>query len=379
MNKQPYSYDEADKLHNFVRKMSYFKKLNNTALHIYFQGMYELEKKTTGLCQPTTASYREIAKYSNVSFQSIKKALDVLNGKLCDIDIGQPRKSEKIATRFRRYTIKELQDGNIYQKLKNERPLPALKLQEIMRTRELIYNGEIVKPLWSIAKTGRLYTSNPNVQNIPKGKRYACLAQGLKDGEVVFNIDYRKAEPSVLKHTMKFESESDQYDTLNDILGITRNEAKIKLNSLHYISIDPIKIVETWPSNAQHLFMPYAEALHNFREKLWIESKPEGKGQRAIKTLCGSIIIADRGNAPHKGKLVNWYAQGSVSDLLNQVCIDIIEEESSEGWRFLYPLHDAALVIGKPEQSNKLKEIFERIPQRYGLNMQVDCSVLQEK
>ena len=98
MNK--YEYEDADKLHEYVRRCKYRNNLSNTALHIYFEGMPELEKKKTGLCQPTTASYAEIAEYASVSEPTIKAALEALNGILCSVDIGMPVKNGGIATRF---------------------------------------------------------------------------------------------------------------------------------------------------------------------------------------------------------------------------------------------------------------------------------------
>ena len=50
-----YKYKEADMLHSYVRRNKYRDNLSNTALHIYFEAMPELEKLKTGLCQQTTA------------------------------------------------------------------------------------------------------------------------------------------------------------------------------------------------------------------------------------------------------------------------------------------------------------------------------------
>ncbi len=84
MNKQSYDRCAAEKLEDWImEKTRNNKGLSNTAMHIYTHGMPRLEKKKTGLCQATTATYREIAKYSYVSFQSVKPALDLLNGRLC--------------------------------------------------------------------------------------------------------------------------------------------------------------------------------------------------------------------------------------------------------------------------------------------------------
>lgn len=379
MNKQSYDYAGAAKLRDFTLKMNFYNQLNNTAKHIYALGMPDMEREITGLCQLTTANYRKLAEYAHVSVPSIKKALIMLNGKLCDIDIGQSVKKEGIATRFKRYTIKELQDGKPYQKLKNERPLPALQLHEKMQDRSFVYNGKTIKPMWSIGVTGRLSSSRPNVQGDSKGQRFEFLQKGLEKDEVLFYLDYCCAEPTVLQYEMDYQFKADPYEALAKTLGISRDEAKNKINGLHYNNVSPVKIVQSWSSEAQNVFMSYADALENLRESFWQGSKPEGKGRRRIETLCGSEIVAMRGNSPHRGQLLCWYAQGTIADILNQASIEIIEQEKSKGWQFLFPLHDGAYIIGKPEHEEELKAIFINIPKKHSLPLSVDCKIFRTK
>lgn len=374
--KTKYLYEDADELHNFVRKMNYREKLNNTALHIYFSAMPELEKKKGGFCQPTTATYKEIAKFACISVPSIKPALDQLNGTLCETDIGKSLKAEKQATRFRRYTIKELQNEELYQKLKNERPQHALELQRILADRRFIYGDTEIKPYWSIGKTGRLNSSKPNILGNPEDKRSQNICHGLQPGEVLFDIDYKQAEPTVIQHAANFYFDCDPYQKLGDILGIPRDEAKEKLNMLHYVSTDPVKILKKyWTPEAAAVFMPYAEALQKLRQDIWTTGKPQGKGKRRfVKTLGGSIIEAERGNPPHRGQILGWYAQGTIADILNPVCLEIIKQEQSKGWRFIFPVHDSAYVIGKPEHEVELKKIFKRMARNIGLDLSVEIT-----
>ena len=377
-SKQPYDYPNCVKLHDFVRSMGYRKTLNNTALHIYFAGMPELERMKTGLCQPTSATYKDIAEYSNISIPGIKDALIQLNGSLCEIDIGQSLKAEKLATRFRRYTIQDLKNGKSYQKLKNERPQPALDLQKILTDRPFIYGNTSIKPSWSVGQTGRLYSRSPQVQGDSKNTRQQNICRGLLQGEVLFDLDYKRAEPTVVQHATSFSFASDPYDLLSDIRHITRDEAKTELNKLNYSPIDPVKIIEQWSPVDQAKFMPYAEAIHQLREKLWTDGAPQGKGKlHFVKTLCGSIIEAERGKPPHRGQILSWYAQGTIADILNSVCLEVIKAEPHKGWRFVFPMHDAAYIIGKPEHESELKEIFLKMPQKFGINLEVDVKKYQ--
>jgi hypothetical protein len=100
-------YEKNDKLRDFTLELEDFQKISNTAKHIYALGMPRLENEKTGLFKETITSYRELGDYSYVNFQSVSKALDMLNGVFCDIS------KNKTNTSFRRYTIKELKQRGI--------------------------------------------------------------------------------------------------------------------------------------------------------------------------------------------------------------------------------------------------------------------------
>lgn len=347
-SKLPCSCETKMKLHNFVRSMGYKKGIKNTALHIYFQAMPELEMLKSGLCQSTTATYVEIAEYADIAIPSIKAALDSLSP-LCEIDIGQPVAGGSQATRFRRFTIDELKSGKTYKKLKDERPQHALKLQDILNNRSFFYGASEITPSWGISHTGRLCSSNPNIQSDSKEKRRQSITSGLRSGEVVFDIDYRRAEPTIIQHAAGYIFDCDPYDKLKDILDISRDDAKAKLNSLNYVSTAPESVLERWSPVAKAEFSQYAKALQALKEKLWIDGNPQNGKRRFVKTLCGSIIESKRCDKTHRGKILCWLAQGTVADIINEVCLEVVEQEQRNGWRLMFPVHDSAYIIGKPE------------------------------
>jgi hypothetical protein len=373
--KQPYDYIEADRLHEFVRKWPYKNNLKNSAMQIYFS-LAELEKAKTGLCRPTTATYREIAKYAFISLPTTANNIMSLDGVLCEIKKGTSIMTEKQATRFRRYTIEELREQTAHKQLRDERPLNALKLTEMLKDRKFIYGNEIIKPLWSISKTGRLQakkckTCDAVIQNVSEKIRIENLITGLKPGEVLYSLDYKSAEPTIIQHAVNYQFDIEPYSILQQALNIDRAKAKQTFNSWHYFNSDPLKTIKQWGADTENTLRPYAERLKALKDRLFTQGKPKGKQRRTVTTATGAVIQADRGKSPHRGKILSWYAQATVADILNKVCLQVIEQEKKQGWRFLYPVHDSAYIIGLLEHEKVLKAIFEAIPGKYKIPMQV--------
>ena len=379
--KKPYPLEAADKINDFVRKMGYCKKLSPTAKNIYFFGMPELERRITGLCQPTTTTYDDISKYSNVSRPTIRAALLQLQAEgLCIIDIGSPEHDAKKATRFQRLQIEELQQNGPYKALVEERPRAAVELQKLLTTRTFVYEHKPLAQEWSVNLTGRLYSKKGkaaiNVQQLPKDVRVKGLMTGLVGDEVLFDIDYKQAEPTVIQHALGFDFGCDPYEKLAKNLKIPREKAKILLNTLSYCA-KPRWVLDQWKLPAARDFMmPYIDAMESFREKLWNDGIPSKGHPRFVKTLYGTIIKATPGQkTPNRGTLLSWYAQGAVADMLNHACLTVIKEEVNQRWRFLCPVHDAAYVIGRPEHKDALREIFQKEPVYKGLNIKVEIAV----
>ena len=69
--------------------------------------------------------------------------------------------------------------------------------------------------------------------------------------------------------------------------------------------------------------------------------------------------------------------QGTVADILNIACLEIIRKEKKEGWKFLYPLHDRAFIVGKKGQEEKIKSIFENTAKSKGISLKADVSIFE--
>lgn len=128
---------------------------------------------------------------------------------------------------------------------------------------------------------------------------------------------------------------------------------------------DSLKALSFWQCPpAEKEFMPYAEALTAYKEKLWTAGTPHGKQRRFTNTLTGRKIEANRGARVHRGQVLSWQIQGTVADILNAACLKIIGLETSKHWKLCVPEHDAAYVIGTPEQAAEIGQIMEEEAKR---------------
>ena len=365
-----YDYSANKKLNNYVR-LKYWNQLSNGALQLYLLGMPYLEEKQSGFCQQVTANYDEIAKAACKDYSGIKKPLLELQDVLCEIQIGKPINGGKKATVFRRYTIAKLKEVKLRSKIIDKSPVHAQELSAILENRTFVYGDEPeCKPYWNVGKTGRVSSSKPCVQRDSKEDRVKNLRRGLQKGQVLFDLDIKQAEPSVIQQAIGYKFPSDPYTLLAKAMGIDRQNAKSKMNMLAYAT-SAVKIIQHWPSKAQVLFRTYAEALDKYKAKLWESGKPSGKQRRFADTLGGSRVYADRGQRNHKGKVLSWHAQGTVADIINTASLEIIQKEKTKGWRLLFPVHDSIYVVGKNQQS-ELKEIIVRKAKELGLDLSVD-------
>jgi len=96
-----------------------------------------------------------------------------------------------------------------------------------------------------------------------------------------------------------------------------------------------------------------------------------------VNTLSGRKIEADRGKAAHRGKILAWQIQGTVADILNAACLKIIELESSKHWKLCFPEHDAAYVIGTPEQAAEIGQIMETEAARLNQPLSVTVKIFK--
>ncbi len=369
--KSKYDFEGNEKLCNYAR-LYYRNQLSNGAMQVYLLGMPYLERRKSGFCQPVIANYEQIGAATCKDYSGLKKPLLELQNVLCDIKFGQRINGKTQATVFRRYTLNELKEKKLKAKIINTSPTHAKELSEILSKRSFVYGKNTdCKPFWNIAKTGRILSRKPNVQGDRKEDRVENLRLGLKGEEVLFDLDIKQAEPSIIQQLIEYKFDFDPYEKLAEINKIKRAEAKPKINMLAY-SADSLKIIRHWSLDTQKIFMPYATKLEEYKTKLWKKGKPQNGQRRFADTLGNSRIHANRGERTHKGKILNWHIQGTVADIINTACLEIIEKEKDMDWKLLFPVHDSMYIIGKNQQLTELKQILEKKTESIGLKLSVE-------
>ncbi len=370
--KRDYNHAESAKLENFVRlKKEYRQQLGISSMRLYLALSY-LEQKGLGLCEPITATFPELREASYLANDTLGKALGLLNGSLCEVKKGTPIKDGKQATQIRRYSLKELRSGKASKRLKNYTPEHAQQLAKWMNNRTFVYGADSeCQPFWNPTRTGRITSGRPPVQNDAEAVRVANLMAGCTEGECLIHLDYRRAEPTVIQHIIGYTFDNDPYDLVQSLLVISEKEAKRQVNLLAYCEY-AVRVVKHWPKEAQEVFMPYAEALDSYKSKLWKETRPAGRARRLVETLGDSKVYAETGGKHHRGTIFSWKVQGTVADILGNACSNMIDGEEVEGdWRFCFPVHDSAYVIGRMEHLPTLKRMMEDAAKEVGLELSV--------
>lgn len=277
-------------------------------------------------------------------------------------------------------------DSDVLEELAHKHPLPKLLLEHRMLSK---LKGTYVDALprlvdsrgrvhtsfnQTVTATGRLSSSNPNLQNIPirtpEGRRIreAFIA---KPGCVLISLDYSQIELRILAHVTEdpvmlesfmknqdvhqrtaseiFEVELSQVDAdqrriaktinfgllygmgvykLSETLGISRAQATLYLNKYHE---------------------RYA-GIFNWQKKLLEEAKRDGQ----VKTLMGRRRLVKDINSNNRMLsaraeriAINTTIQGTAADLVKKAMLDV----DALGVDMLLQVHDE-LVIECPENSS---------------------------
>ena len=330
-----------------------------------------------------SASHDDIAYSSGLSKRSIGATLDRLKElKIIEYQKGTYSKNSKI----RRIMLnKNLKD----EILEVNSPKHAMDFVSIMNNREFYYDGKKVTPKWNPKKTGRIYSSKPNVQGQSHKLRAEKIKGGIPKKWKLFHVDIKQAEPTVILHKLnkdnifsyKFDgsiyshlaNEHNKNASECDIWD--RSNAKNQLSKVTYSNkYNCFDIVDKyWGLQNDSIFIKYAKSLDILKNDLFNKGKPNKERgiRRNVKTIGGSTVCANSKEKKQvrRGTVLNWYSQGSVAEIANHVSMKLIDvESSSKDFKFLYQVHDSFyytasdLNIGldiKPKILEWIKESFD--------------------
>lgn len=339
-----YPHAVAEVLEDYVSRQF---TMTAKAWHLYI-GMRRLERAADNrFCSLVCVSYREIAAASRIDVKSVKNALVELQKLgLIKLQIGSPRLSERLGTAFTRTTIEVLRG------VKHPQTEVAARLATLLSGRVMMFEGVEMRPIFTVSLTGRVCSSRPNIQCMPPQKRMAGLDQGIPAGYALFYADIKQAEPTVIKHLIGLPAETDLYAAWMDATGDNRDAAKKQINRIAYTK-NTEGCVSHWPITAQEhpVLKPYTKALVEFRNMLYAMAKKT----KHVTTVSGRCITWGNGTRMHRGMPLNWKVQGTIADIVNATCLDLLDDA-----RALLPVHDAIyavlpVFIGKEHVANLMK------------------------
>ncbi len=332
-----------------------------------YRALQSLESQQDGWNKDVVANHRTLARCAKISRNTAGKVLERLKSAgLIKYTPGSKTYADRLASRIRRLSIRELKE-------KQQQERPEHKLATILSKRPIHYGRKIVRPKYCVAITNRLYANGkpsapdeekfPNVQSHKK-QRPKRLAAGCKDGEVLIELDFSAAEPSVIAQRLGYEK--DGYQIIAEAEGRDCDAVKKFFYAVVYARSTATAKAKHYgiKSPAGLAFIAKVDAL---RDQL---RRPNGKPVRSVTTATGTLISAEPGKV-FKGTLLSYYAQGTIADFVNRAALKIIELEKSKGWRLVIPCHDALYIIGKPEHERELAEIMLAETEGGGLSMRL--------
>ncbi len=331
-----------------------------------------IEKKRCGLCGQITDNERMLSCELAASINTVRSHLkDLAAHGWIEYVPGQAILKDGKGTTIRRRTIAEVKTGNNHAKIVNPTPEDARFLCEIFNARSFTYDSQAIRPRFAAQSTGRIYTSQPNTQGDSQSARLNKANTGILPGQFACEVDYRQADATTIRMVLDRQGllaaqdwPEDIYEHFGKLIGCSRNDAKSEVNHVFYARKSRVFAGKLCPCIEKHDFaIRLADSLDTFKAILWDEGRPIGRRTAHVKTVGGTLIeglSSEKKRTIHQGMLLSWMIQGTVSDALNKAARELVEKEKEQGWRVLFPVHDAVMMLCPDGKSNDIQAIMEK-------------------
>ena len=223
--------------------------------------------------------------------------------------------------------------------------------------------------------TGRLNSTNPNMQNIPTENHIREIFIAEK-GYFLLSLDYSQIELRFFAHFSQdkdfveaFKNGDDIHSVVAEKLGVQRNIAKtINFGLLYGMGVKKLaQTLEIKESEASQIMKNYHNtfpAIHSF-----FQTETEKILQRGfVETILGRKRYfldptSHREKAAIQREAFNTIFQGSVADLIKKAMVEIDKTiiENQYSAKLLLQIHDELIFEVKKEEVDKLAEIFQNI------------------
>ena len=275
------------------------------------------------------------------------------------------------------------QKFEIAEKLMDYRQLTKLKSTYINVLPELINpkTGRIHTSFnQTITATGRLSSSEPNLQNIPAkgewGKRIRSAFIPEKKDWLILAADYSQIELRILAHLSEdhelikaFQEEKDIHQATADELGIERGAAKaVNFGIIYGISdfglAKQLKIKKTEAAKYIERYFDKHKGVKSFIEK----TIKEARENQYVTTLLGRKRPMPDINSPHGGLraaaeriAINTPVQGTAADMIKVAMVRINSKLKSQNskTKLILQVHDELVFECPKEEVEKVEKIVE--------------------
>ncbi len=230
----------------------------------------------------------------------------------------------------------------------------------------------------TITVTGRLSSSNPNLQNIPArgawGKRVRSAFIPEKKDWVMLAADYSQVELRILAHLSQdpqlikaFKEEKDIHQATADELGISRAAAKaVNFGIVYGISdfglAKQLKIKKTEAADFIHKYFDKHRGVKTFIDNTIEQTKKDGY----VTTLLGRKRPMPDINSPHLGMrsfaertAINTPIQGTAADMIKVAMVKVNAKLKSQNSKLILQVHDELVLECPKEEAEKVKKIVE--------------------
>lgn len=250
----------------------------------------------------------------------------------------------------------------------------------------------------TITATGRLSSSNPNMQNIPirgeLGKKVREAFVPQEKGSVILAADYSQIELRILAHLSgdkrlkeAFEKDEDIHQAVAEELGISRSAAKtVNFGVIYGISdfglAKSLKIKKTEAAKFIDTYFEKYHGVKTFIDKTIKEAKENGY----VTTLLGRKRPLPDINSPNyslrsfaERTAINTPVQGTAADMIKVAMINIkhkfqMTSAAADKCQMILQVHDE-LVFELPESEVKTAQTIIEEEMEKALKLSVPVKV----
>ena len=277
---------------------------------------------------------------------------------------------------------------------------------------ELIDKDERVHTTYNqtVTTTGRLSSSNPNLQNIPTrtkegNKLRACIIPQDKDNNLILSADYSQIELRLLAHVSKDENLIEAFRTNHDVHTITASkvfnvpveevtkEMRYKSKAVNFGIIygqtkyGLAKALDISANEAQDFidkyFMTYPR-VHEYMENTVAFALSHGY----VETIFGrKRYVQNELSSPNhmirefgKRAAINQPLQGTAADLIKLAMIETYKELNNHNLKskMIMQVHDELVIEVQKEEQDEVKEIVVKameLNQPLAIPLKVDVNL----